>query len=94
MQYTWGGHLCLSKNDVHIFGEIDNNIYAATCQNGLGVAKGTASGALLAEYVVGEENPLHRYLLDMPSPSKLPPLTNIGAPVVLWAKQLLAGSDL
>lgn len=94
MQYTWGGHLCLSKNDVHIFGEIDNNIYAATCQNGLGVAKGTASGVLLAEYVVGEDNPLHLYLLDMPSPSKLPPLTNIGAPAVLWAKQLLAGSDL
>lgn len=96
MQYTWGGYLCLSKNDVHIFGQVDKNTFAATCQNGLGVAKGTASGALLAEYVTGEENAMHRYLLDMPVPSKLPlePLMSIGARTVLWAKQLLAGSDL
>lgn len=96
MQYTWGGHLCLSKNDVHIFAEIEANIYAATCQNGLGVAKGTASGALLAEYVTNTENPLQRYLLDMPEPSRLPPepFMTLGANTVLWVKQCLAGKDL
>lgn len=96
MQYTWGGHLCLSRNNVHVFGEVAPRIYAAACQLGVGAAKGTASGTLLAEYVTGEDNPLHRYLLDMPPPQKLfpEPLMSIGASTVLKARQWLAGSDL
>ena len=44
MAYRWSGHLCLSRNSVPAFGELETNWYSACCQNGLGTAKGTLAG--------------------------------------------------
>jgi glycine/D-amino acid oxidase-like deaminating enzyme len=49
MQYSWGGRLCLSLNNVFAQGEVDEGIYSACCQNGLGTAKGTAIGIITAD---------------------------------------------
>ena len=43
MAYRWAGRLCLSKNSVPAFGEVEDGIIAC-CQNGLGTAKGTLAG--------------------------------------------------
>ncbi len=49
MEYSWGGRLCLSLNNVFAQGEVDEGIYSACCQNGLGTAKGTAIGIATRE---------------------------------------------
>ena len=38
MEHRWGGRLCLSWNNVPVFGELEENMFAACCQNGLGVS--------------------------------------------------------
>ena len=53
MAHRWGGRLCLSRNDAPAFGEVDEGLFAAVCQNGLGVAKGTLSGMAAAELASG-----------------------------------------
>ncbi|MGI9404745.1 MAG: NAD(P)/FAD-dependent oxidoreductase, partial [Hyphomicrobiaceae bacterium] len=37
MEYRWGGHLCLSLNGAHAFGEIEEGLFSACCQQGQGV---------------------------------------------------------
>jgi len=51
---NWGGRLCLSRNAVPVFGAVDNNLFAVCCHNGLGTAKGTISGKLIAELASGQ----------------------------------------
>ena len=47
MQFSWGGRLCLSLNNVFAQGaSLTKVIYSACCQNGLGTAKGTAIGII------------------------------------------------
>lgn len=51
--HTWGGSYAISRNFTNFFGELDDGVYASACDNGVGVAWGTVSGSLLADYVVG-----------------------------------------
>lgn len=44
MEYRWGGRLCMSLNEAPAFGELEDGIYAACCQNGLGAAPGDTHG--------------------------------------------------
>jgi glycine/D-amino acid oxidase-like deaminating enzyme len=96
MQYRWGGHLCLSRNSVPAFGEIEEGVYAACCQNGLGTVKGTLAGMLAADLASGSNNPLVHDMLaqDPPQPLYPEPLMTAGARAVLWWKQARAGRDL
>ena len=79
MEYRWGGRLCLSRNNVSVFGEIDTNLFSACCQNGLGTAKGTISGKLAAEMASGESSALLDDQLADVEPIALPP-----NPVAAW----------
>ena len=81
MEYRWSGRLCLSYNSAPAFGEVDDGIIAACCQNGLGTAKGTLAGIAAAEMVLRANSHLADELLAAPAPQKLPPkpLALIGA---------------
>ena len=96
MEHRWGGHLCLSRNSVSVFGEIEKNIFTACCQNGLGLTKGTSNGMLIAELAVGTDHPLLADALSEPQPTTLPPepLLSIGAKMHLWWSHRQAGRDL
>jgi len=96
MEYCWGGRLCLSRNNVSVFGELDRHLYAACCQNGLGTAKGTISGKLVAELACGETSDLLNDQLADASPTRLPPepLASIGAKAVLRWGEWRAGHEL
>ena len=96
MEYRWGGRLCLSLNNVSVFGEIDNNLFAACCQNGLGTAKGTISGKLIAELASGESSVLPEDQLADTGPTRLPaaPIAKIGATVRLKWGEFRAGKEL
>ena len=96
MEYCWGGLLCLSRNNVAAFGEVDEGLFSACCQNGLGAAKGTLSGMLAAELASGNETDHLRYMLAQPQPSRLPPepFASIGANAVMRWGEFKAGAEL
>lgn len=73
MQYRWGGRLCVSRNDAPAFGEVDEHLYSACCQNGLGTARGTFSGVAVADLACGLETEFSQYQAQQPEPVKLPP---------------------
>jgi glycine/D-amino acid oxidase-like deaminating enzyme len=96
MAYRWGGRLCLSRNNVPAFGEIEDNLFSACCQNGLGTTKGTLAGLLAAELAVNTNNPMLESMLAHEQPSRLPPepMAWIGANAVMRWKEWRAGNEL
>lgn len=75
MEHRWGGMLSLSRNGAPAFGEVEDGLFAACCQNGLGTVRGTLSGMLAAELATRPDapSPTLRSLLDEPPPARLPP---------------------
>jgi glycine/D-amino acid oxidase-like deaminating enzyme len=96
MEYRWGGHLCLSRNSVPAFGEVERGVYVAACQNGLGTTKGTLSGMLAADLACGEDSRLLAEWRSQPAPVKLfpEPLMSLGARAYLKWTHSRAGLDL
>jgi glycine/D-amino acid oxidase-like deaminating enzyme len=96
MEYRWGGRLCLSRNSVPVFGEIDDGLYSACCQNGLGTVKGTISGKLVAELACGMSSDLLDDMQKFVEPTRLPPepIASIGATAVLRWGEFRAGKEL
>ncbi|MDB0021389.1 FAD-binding oxidoreductase [Candidatus Pseudothioglobus singularis] len=95
MQYSWGGRLCLSLNNVFAQGEVDEGIYSACCQNGLGTAKGTAIGIITAEKITGTSNSLVPDFVDEEVPKKLmpKPIMWLGVNSYMRWKELMAGKE-
>ncbi len=96
MQYRWGGRLCLSKNNVSAFGQLDDNLYSACCQNGLGVCRGTLGGMMAAELASGHRSDTLTSLEQEAPPAKLPPdsLLKLGANLVIGWQERKAGAEL
>ncbi|MEM9433938.1 MAG: FAD-binding oxidoreductase [Pseudomonadota bacterium] len=96
MQYRWGGRLCLSRNNVNVVQEVDDGLFSACCQNGLGTTRGTLSGILAAELATQTNSDRLDRALAAPEPQKLPPtsIAKIGARAVLKWQELKAGAEL
>lgn len=96
MAYRWAGRLCLSRNDAPAFGEIDDGLYSACCQNGLGSAKGTYSGIAAADLASERDTEFTRHMTAKPEPQKLlpAPLMRIGAPATIRWRELMAGREI
>ncbi len=77
-EYTWGGPLCLSRNGEPAFGNLLENVYGAFCLNGVGIARGTVLGKLIAEYILGEKSDLLQIILRGNGPNRLPPKPFLG----------------
>ena len=96
MEHRWGGRLCLSRNGVQVIGELDEGLYSACCQNGLGTAKGTLAGGLAADLSMGITSPALERALAADAPTRLPPapIAQIGANMhIRWA-EMRAGKEL
>ena len=96
MAYRWSGHLCLSRNSVPAFGELETNWFSACCQNGLGTAKGTLSGIGAVDLATKANSPIVQDLLSYDMPTKLPPrpIAKIGANLVLKWREFKAGAEI
>jgi len=96
MEYRWGGRLCVSRNNVQVIGELDQGLFSACCQNGLGTAKGTLAGGLAAQLALGETSPALERALSAELPNRLPPkpLARIGANMILKLQERRAGKEL
>ena len=96
MEHRWGGLLCLSRNGVSAFGEIESGLYAACCQNGLGAARGTYSGMMAADLASGISSEALTRFEDQAPPSRLPPgpIATLGARATLRWGEYKAGREL
>lgn len=97
MEYRWGGRLCLSWNSMPAFGEVEQRVWSAACQNGLGTVKGTLSGMMAAELaVLGKSDLLSEFMEYQQAPSTLPPepFLSLGANISMKWKEWQAGVEL
>jgi len=88
-EYVWSGRLCMSRNSAPAFGVLENGLYSACCQNGLGTTKGTLSGMAAAELASEGETELVKSMIELGKPAKLPPapLDMIGANALMrWGE--------
>lgn len=95
MEFRWAGRLCLSRNGAPAFGEVAEGVFSACCQNGLGLARGTASGMLAAELAAGSGSPLLKQMLTLRQPRRLPPepLAWLGATARIAWEEWRAGRE-
>ncbi|MGK0270410.1 MAG: glycine/D-amino acid oxidase-like deaminating enzyme [Cocleimonas sp.] len=96
MEYQWGGALCLSRNNAPAFGEKEEGLFAACCQNGLGTVQGTLVGILAAEQASGHDSKYLQNTLAQNQPSRLPPepIAAIGANTLMRWGEFKAGREL
>lgn len=96
MEHRWGGHLTLSLNNVPAFGEVDEGVFAACCQNGLGTVRGTLGGMRAAELACGADTAELRDLAALDLPKRLPPepIATLGARSKLALGERAAGREL
>ncbi|MBY3118596.1 MULTISPECIES: NAD(P)/FAD-dependent oxidoreductase [Rhizobium] len=95
MEYSWAGALCLSRNHVPAFGEVEEGLFSACCENGLGTVKSTLAGMMAADLAAGVGSPeLDRYR-NQPEPSKIPPepFAWLGVNSVIRFQELRAGRE-
>lgn len=96
-EHTWGGTTSLSGNFQTFFGQVDDGVYTACCDQSVGAARGTISGKLLADLIT--ERPSQQ-LNDIQTvsgyPSVLPPrpLLRIGVPIRMKIAHLSSRSEL
>ena len=95
MEFTWAGHLCLSKNGVAVMRELDKGLYSACVQNGLGTARGTLTGIGAAELACGVGSEITSHFTAEAEPSRLPPplLSTLGANLFLRWQEWKAGDE-
>ena len=96
MSHSWGGRLCLSRNSVPAFGEMESGFFSACCQNGLGTAKGTLAGIGAVELATRSNSPIVQDMLSYDAPQKLPPapIAKLGATLVLKWREWKAGAEI
>lgn len=96
MDYRWGGRLCLSYNNVQVIGEIEEGLFTACVQNGLGTARGTLAGMLAADLACDVPSEALTRARLLAQPSRLPPepLASLGANLRLKWGERRAGAEL
>lgn len=93
--YSWAGRLCLSRNHVPAFGELEEGLYSACCENGLGTVKSTFAGMMAAELATGTTSPQLKEYMDQAKPLRLPPqpFAWLGINSVIRLQELRAGRE-
>lgn len=94
-EHVWAGHLCLSLNGVAVAREIDEGVFAACVQNGLGTARGTLTGIAAAERALGTRSEITAHFDAEAEPKRLPPepFATWGANAYLRWKEHRAGAE-
>jgi glycine/D-amino acid oxidase-like deaminating enzyme len=66
--------------------EIEENMYSACCENGLGTVKSTLAGVLAADLATGTRSEHLEKFQNQPAPSRLPPepIAWLGINSVIW----------
>lgn len=95
--YSWGGTSTLSGNFETYFGQVDEGIYTACCDQSVGAARGTATGIMLADLIANKNKEQVANMIEISgSPSKLPPkwMLHIGVPMRMKLAKLASKSEI
>lgn len=94
-EHSWAGRICLTLNHVPASGEIEEGLYSACVENGLGTVKSTLAGMMAAELATGTTSRHLEQYMDHPEPSRLPPepLAWLGINSVIRLQELRAGRE-
>lgn len=94
-EFSWAGRLCLSLNHVPAFGEVEEDLFSACCENGLGTVKSTLAGILAADLATGTGSTILDEFQAQPAPKRLPPalLAALGINSVIRWQELRAGRE-
>lgn len=94
-EFSWAGRLCLSLNHVPAFGEIEEDLFSACCENGLGTVKSTLAGVLAADLATGTPSTILDEFQAQPAPKRLPPapLAFVGINSFIRWQELRAGRE-
>ncbi|MGD8205485.1 NAD(P)/FAD-dependent oxidoreductase [Pantoea sp. FN0305] len=71
--HCWSGTISVTRNGAPQWGRINKYLYTAGGCNGAGISKQTIAGELLADYAVGEDNPLLAEMQALGKANWLPP---------------------
>jgi glycine/D-amino acid oxidase-like deaminating enzyme len=95
MEYSWAGRLCLSRNNVPAFGEIDDGLYSACCENGLGTVKSTLAGVMAVDLAAGIQSMALESFRNQAAPHRIPPepMAWLGINAVIRWQELRAGRE-
>jgi len=85
MQFSWAGHLCLSRNGVAVMRELEPGLFSACCDNGLGTVRSTLTGIGAADLLSDNSSEISAHFVSEEEPTKLPPspFAEIGANIYL-----------
>jgi len=92
-EYSWGGALSLSRNGAPVFGELRPNVYGTVVHNGVGIARGTISGKLLADMIMGQDSELLRQMQTKDRPNRNLPFQDLGVRINARARRIIAGRE-
>lgn len=92
-EHSWGGALSLSRNGEPVFGELRPNVYGAVVHNGVGIARGTISGKLLAEMILGEDSDQLGQMLAKGRPNDNLPFQDLGVRINARVRRVIAGRE-
>ena len=94
-EHSWAGRVCLSLNHVPAFGEVEEGLFSACCENGLGTVKSTLAGMMAADLAVGAQSEDLAKYMDQPKPRRLPPepFAWLGANAFLRWQEMRAGRE-
>jgi glycine/D-amino acid oxidase-like deaminating enzyme len=95
MEFSWAGRLCLSRNNRPAFGEIEEGLYSACCENGLGTVKSTLAGVMAVDLASQTESKFLETFKNQPGPNRIPPepLAWVGINSVIRWQELRAGRE-
>lgn len=92
-EYSWGGALSLSRNGETVFGELARNVYGTVVHNGVGIARGTIGGKLLAELIMGHDSGLLSEMNNKGRPNRRLPFQDLGVRINIKARRIIAGAE-
>lgn len=94
-EFSWAGRVCLSLNHVPAFGEVEEDLFSACCENGLGTVKSTLAGILAADLATGTRSAILDDFRAQPAPRRLPPapLARVGVNSFIRWQELRAGRE-
>ena len=77
------------------FGEVEQGLFSACCENGLGTVKSTLAGMMAADLATGTRSEELDKYMHQPKPSRIPPepFARLGATAVIRWQELRAGRE-
>ena len=72
-EHTWAGVFCMTRDWASHFGRLEPGVFVSLGYCGVGLARGTISGRLLAEHAMGSESGLIADVQALSGPRPLPP---------------------